>query len=328
MTGKYAPEKQDNYGRTFSELYHMHDFIETGGFAQVYTVSKRTEGRLQKHKYRKWWPEFLKPTKAQKATTEEKEEDTKCGDKSTSTKKVVAKILKQKYVTYMTTANHGDVPQEVYFMDVLQTMPAVVDLIEWHDDRSTSFVVIVQELCPGQDIYNYITCKRRPGSNYGDDGAGTFLDEKESASIVRQLTDVLWHMDKIGICHGDIKNENMIWDVERDRLKIVDLGHTHYFDNPLEDVTAATEMFKPPEKIKGQGCTNQGVCAWAIGIVLYELLHGEIPFLTTDMIVSRTPCIHRTRYSPDYIDLTEACLDKDPNTRISLDNILDHPFLN
>jgi len=91
---------------------------------------------------------------------------------------------------------------------------------------------------------------------------------------------------------------------------------------------AGTRVYAPPEWIKYRRYTADGLTAWSMGILLHDLVCGDIPFETDTQIMLGLPdWSDNTALSPGLKDLIERCLKTDPRERISLEDIASHPWI-
>ncbi len=108
------------------------------------------------------------------------------------------------------------------------------------------------------------------------------LSPDVAVTYLRQMADALDFAHQHGIIHRDLKPANMLFTRERDRLCLADFGIAYRLrrDNPVTgtDETAATEEYAAPEQLRSTGSASEKSDIYALAIIAYELLTGELPF--------------------------------------------------
>ena len=103
------------------------------------------------------------------------------------------------------------------------------------------------------------------------------LSEKASRKYFLQCLEALIYLHSNGLVHRDIKPENLLLDKDMN-IKVSDFGGTCYIKEDEERKTFfGTFEYMAPEIIEG-GKYNASVDIWAMGILLYEMLHGYSPY--------------------------------------------------
>ncbi|KAH9252410.1 hypothetical protein BASA81_009696 [Batrachochytrium salamandrivorans] len=152
-----------------------------------------------------------------------------------------------------------------------------------------------------------------------------------------------------GVVHGDIKEENILVGVEAETLKRVlklcDFGYSRKgIPGSAPMKIYGTREFCPPELVDNMSKymqrkkTKHGVVGyaqdvWALGLVLYLMIHGILP-METDSLLDKsldiTGCTYTqpntTNVSPQCRDILQKMLTIDPD-RITMPQIMDHPWL-
>lgn len=134
--------------------------------------------------------------------------------------------------------------------------------------------------------------------------------------------------------HRDLKLENILLD-RYENVKLVDFGFTREYSGRTNHLQTfcGTICYAAPEMLKGEKYAGEKVDVWSLGIILYALLCGELPFDDDDDNVTRSKILaeepkYPEHLSTDALSLLKSLLSKRPLPRPSLPNILVHPFLN
>ena len=85
-------------------------------------------------------------------------------------------------------------------------------------------------------------------------------------------------------------------------------------------------MYAPPEWIRCSRYKAEPLTVWSLGILLYDMVCGDIPF-EADEAICAAEINFRRPLTPPCRDLISACLRVRPQDRIPLDLILAHPWL-
>lgn len=158
------------------------------------------------------------------------------------------------------------------------------------------------------------------------------LDEEEACSIFRELSLAVHYLHSQNIAHRDIKAENILLDRE---------GHVKLIDFGLSKRLAAGEKCKgfcgtvqycAPEVLAKNGYDVLKTDVWSLGIVLYYLVVGHLPFTETVLSELKYEILYKScwipyQLSPELQDLMKKLTTKDPTMRPSINEILSHPWL-
>ncbi len=133
--------------------------------------------------------------------------------------------------------------------------------------------------------------------------------------------------------HRDLKLENILLD-KHENVKLCDFGFTREYEGKANylQTFCGTICYSAPEMLKGEKYAGEKVDVWSLGVILYALLCGELPFDDDDDNVTRTKILSSEPAYPDHIppdalSLLKALLSKRPLLRPTLPDILAHPFL-
>ncbi|GIK06844.1 hypothetical protein Aspvir_002496 [Aspergillus viridinutans] len=181
-------------------------------------------------------------------------------------------------------------------------------------------VWLVLEYCPGDELYNYLL---RHGP----------LPVDKVKKIFTQLVGAVAYVHSRSCVHRDLKLENILLD-KHENVKLCDFGFTREYDGKASylQTFCGTICYSAPEMLKGEKYAGEKVDVWSLGIILYALLAGELPFdedddqVTKTRILTEEPVFNDT-FPDDAKALINLLLSKRPLIRPSLADILAHPFL-
>jgi len=92
--------------------------------------------------------------------------------------------------------------------------------------------------------------------------------------------------------------------------------------------SSGTRVYAPPEWIKYRRYTADGLTVWSMGILLHDLVCGDIPFETDTQIIMGLPdWSDSTSLSSSLKNLIQGCLKTDPRERFSLEEVSSHPWI-
>ncbi|GAN04561.1 kinase-like protein [Mucor ambiguus] len=161
------------------------------------------------------------------------------------------------------------------------------------------------------------------------------LSESQTQSIIRQLVQCMSDLSDLGIYHRDIKDENIVVD-SNFQVKLVDFGSAIQipFDFPDRDQFTmnkfhGTISFASPEILLGLNYKPEPAEVWSLGILLFTLLYGQVPFANATQVISgnwRRPT-KEPSCSDSCLDLLNGMLKNNPQKRLSIKDILLHPWL-
>lgn len=149
--------------------------------------------------------------------------------------------------------------------------------------------------------------------------------------IFNQILDAVLHLHSQGIVHRDLKDENIVVD-EDYKIKLIDFGSSSRFNRapdgqePYFDKFNGTIAYAAPEIIKGQKYHPSEAEVWTMGVLLYTMIFRKSPFSSTEEILSLSPKLPHEE-SPGPFDLLSKMLQKDPNRRIKMSAVKEHPFM-
>ncbi len=133
--------------------------------------------------------------------------------------------------------------------------------------------------------------------------------------------------------HRDLKLENILLD-KNENVKLCDFGFTREYEGKMSylQTYCGTVCYSAPEMLKGEKYAGEKVDVWSLGVILFTLLAGELPFDDDNEMVTKHKILtEEPNYSslipPDAKALIIQLLSKRPLLRPTLADILANPFL-
>ena len=136
-----------------------------------------------------------------------------------------------------------------------------------------------------------------------------------------------------GLYHNDINSCNIL--VTRDpqtnapeKVYLIDFGSaTQRKDFSRWSISTSTRT-KTPEMLLKKECDGMKHTVWQLGVVLWEMVYGTLPFKSGKMIKKHKLTICKdTEVTLDFQSLVLSCLSFDPDNRPTLEQILSHKWL-
>jgi serine/threonine protein kinase len=220
--------------------------------------------------------------------------------------------------------NKTNIDEKPYFRRELEVMykihhPNVVKLFGHFEDNK--YCYFIMEFISRGNVYNLLTLDKKK-----------ILSTKLVATIMKDVISATYFLHNMNppIIHRDIKPENVLLN-EGMVAKLTDFGWSNYIQEEKERKTVCgTPIYLAPEIIKEQG-HDERVDIWCIGVLLFELITGSVPFRGNDIETLKSNILHLKitwpkEMNPDAKDLISKILKLDPNKRLPLEDMLQHPF--
>ena len=100
------------------------------------------------------------------------------------------------------------------------------------------------------------------------------------------------------IFHRDLKDENILLNPSTLEVKIIDFGCATQYSEAIHTRLSGTPEFMPPEAIERGEYTAEGATIWSLGVILFTLINGRLPYEDIHNFNNRTEVILKTIQQP------------------------------
>ncbi|XP_074095261.1 serine/threonine-protein kinase MARK2 isoform X3 [Cotesia typhae] len=207
--------------------------------------------------------------------------------------------------------------REVRIMKMLDH-PNIVKLFQVIETEKTLYLVM--EYASGGEVFDYLVLHGR-------------MKEKEARAKFRQIVSAVQYCHQKKIIHRDLKAENLLLDSEMN-IKIADFGFSNEFTpgNKL-DTFCGSPPYAAPELFQGKKYDGPEVDVWSLGVILYTLVSGSLPFDGSTLRELRERVLRGKYRIPFYMstdceNLLKKFLVLNPTKRASLENIMKDKWMN
>ncbi|KAI9205847.1 kinase-like domain-containing protein [Polychytrium aggregatum] len=179
-------------------------------------------------------------------------------------------------------------------------------------------IILAMEFVEGGELFDYIVAHKK-------------VNENVARRVFRQILSAVDYCHRSCIIHRDLKPENLLLDNNRG-IKIIDFGFANLFDpSNMMQTFCGSPYYASPEMILGRQYIGPEVDVWSLGVILFALLTGKLPFResnTAELYKRITRGVYECpdHMSPESQDLIKIMLVVDPVHRASVDEIRNHPW--
>ncbi|KAF4098478.1 hypothetical protein G5714_020508 [Onychostoma macrolepis] len=229
-------------------------------------------------------------------------------------KEVAVKIIDK---TQLNSSSLQKLFREVRIMKLLNH-PNIVKLFEVIETDKTLYLVM--EYASGGEVFDYLVAHGR-------------MKEKEARAKFRQIVSAVQYCHQKCIVHRDLKAENLLLDADMN-IKIADFGFSNEFTlgNKL-DTFCGSPPYAAPELFQGKKYDGPEVDVWSLGVILYTLVSGSLPFDGQNLKELRERVLRGKYRIPFYMstdceNLLKKFLILNPTKRGSLEQIMKDRWMN
>ncbi|XP_036619677.1 serine/threonine-protein kinase MARK2 isoform X7 [Trichosurus vulpecula] len=229
-------------------------------------------------------------------------------------KEVAVKIIDK---TQLNSSSLQKLFREVRIMKVLNH-PNIVKLFEVIETEKTLYLVM--EYASGGEVFDYLVAHGR-------------MKEKEARAKFRQIVSAVQYCHQKFIVHRDLKAENLLLDADMN-IKIADFGFSNEFTFGTKlDTFCGSPPYAAPELFQGKKYDGPEVDVWSLGVILYTLVSGSLPFDGQNLKELRERVLRGKYRIPFYMstdceNLLKKFLILNPSKRGTLEQIMKDRWMN
>eukprot|EP01117_Protostelium_nocturnum_P020704 TRINITY_DN945_c0_g1_i1.p1 TRINITY_DN945_c0_g1~~TRINITY_DN945_c0_g1_i1.p1 ORF type:complete len:273 (+),score=91.08 TRINITY_DN945_c0_g1_i1:276-1094(+) len=200
--------------------------------------------------------------------------------------------------------------------------PGIVEFVDYIETAETSYIVL--EYVEGTDLFELLSAR-----------GFAPVPEGTARRMFKSLAKAVRFSHRKGIAHLDLKAENVLVS-SKGGLKLIDFG----LSNPVTPKKQCQQWvgspdYASPQILLRQPFSETKADVWSLGVILFIMLVGQIPFDRDEryqaLQVGRHPIVRWEELPvvlhPDAKDLLSRMLDIDPNSRISMGDVVNHKWV-
>uniref|UniRef100_A0A674DQL7 non-specific serine/threonine protein kinase n=1 Tax=Salmo trutta TaxID=8032 RepID=A0A674DQL7_SALTR len=181
----------------------------------------------------------------------------------------------------------------------------------YHVIETNTKIYMVLEYCPGGELFDYIIAKDR-------------LSEEETRVFFRQIVSALAYVHSQGYAHRDLKPVGNQGYAHRDLKPVGNQGYLM--------TCCGSPAYAAPELIQGKSYIGSEADVWSMGVLLFALLCGYLPFDDDNCMVLYRKITRGTYNNPHWLSpgsilLLNQMMQVDPKHRVTIRQLLDHPWM-
>jgi len=301
----WKPTSHINFTQPFLLKYKPLDILMTGGYSEVHLCHQKPLEVAADGTPKTWVVKVVKKRQVQ-----------------------VRGARKRRSVSDIKCMSMGEIALEISALQKVQGHQGVVAFKEFIDTPTLCYMVF--EHLSGPELFDKI----ERGSCYSEDMA---------ADLVWMMCDAMKHVHENGIVHRDMKPENIVFRTpECKTVVILDFGLAIPNEGPVTGKRIGTPDFMAPEMVGARLC-DEKVDVWGVGVMVFALLCGDMPFEDTaenysagkfqplyDLILKgdlKFTLKCWTEIHPSAQVMLRAMLTVDPKKRLSFQQVLESEWL-
>ncbi|EPQ56490.1 Pkinase-domain-containing protein, partial [Gloeophyllum trabeum ATCC 11539] len=209
------------------------------------------------------------------------------------------------------------IEREIVIMKLIDH-PNILRLYDVWETSNELYLIL--EYVEGGELFEYLCDKGK-------------MSTSEALDYFQQVISAVDYCHRFNIAHRDLKPENLLLDKDK-RIKVADFGMAAWQSSGAQGLlqtACGSPHYAAPEVIMGKSYNGFASDIWSCGVILYALLAGRLPFDDDDLgtLLAKVKIGKFTMpgsFDPLAKDVISRMLEKDPAKRITMAQILEHPF--
>lgn len=208
------------------------------------------------------------------------------------------------------------IEREIIIMKLI-SHPNIMALYDVWENKDELYLVL--EYVEGGELFDFLINNGR-------------LSERNAIKYFKMIISGVSYCHKFNICHRDLKPENILLD-KNGKIKIADFGMAALeTQQKLLETSCGSPHYASPEIVTGKNYHGSPSDVWSCGVILFALLTGHLPFddpvIRQLLMKVQAGKFHMpNNLSPEAKDLIWSMLRVDPDQRIKINDIFNHPLL-
>lgn len=225
--------------------------------------------------------------------------------------KVAIKEFPRSSVLSFAEGDGSSLPMEVFALRKVQGVEGVIQLLDFHT-LGVTYMMVMEKPQNAIDLFDLVTRAGR-------------LSEPTAKKLLWQIVRAVHGCVERGVHHCDLKDENVLVDLESDGVKLIDFGLANVVGQK-QHWAPGTRAYSPPEWVTHRRYLPEPAAVWTIGAILHTMLYGCLPFGDESTVVA-CQLEKKAGVSEAAFSLLAACLAKRPSKRPTLLGILNSSWV-
>ncbi|RMB97417.1 hypothetical protein DUI87_26027 [Hirundo rustica rustica] len=176
----------------------------------------------------------------------------------------IKRVARESVLQWVELPDGTRVPMEIVLMEKVRSGCYVIQLLDWFE-QPDGFALVMERPEQWQDLLEFLLER-------------DVLCEEMARWIFCQVLEAVRHCTACGVLHRDIKLENLLVEPESGDVKLIDFGCGTFLQEQAYTQFAGTRLYSPPEWICLGYYHGHAATVWSLGVLLYVMVCGSLPF--------------------------------------------------